>query len=87
MIKKTIKRTLPYLCTLCDGNGMDPRDKGRSTSPPQCPKCNGTGILQIEELETWEEEEPEKKVFGSQGSTRRTAELGRKRTVENDGKW
>jgi len=67
MTKKTIKRTRPYLCTICGGNGMDPRPpKDKSVYNPQqpCPNCEGTGILQIEELETWDEEEPEKKVFG-----------------------
>jgi len=63
MTKKTITRTRPYLCTVCGGDGIDPRHAVPSSEKP-CPNCEGTGILEIEELETWDEEEPVKKVFG-----------------------
>lgn len=53
MITKTITRTKPYLCTLCGGTGIDPRAFLSATAAPQCPSCNGTGILQIGEVETW----------------------------------
>ena len=53
MIVKTITRTQPYLCTLCGGNGIDPRVLGYGEVTPQCPECKGTGILYIEVVETW----------------------------------
>jgi len=83
MTKRTIKRTRPYLCTVCGGNGKDPR---LSVNP--CLECKGTGILQIDELETWDEEEPVKKVFGKEPGARQIkGPFGRKTTVKPGGKW
>lgn len=56
MTKRIIKRTRPYQCTICGGDGIDPRARptnGRELLP--CKTCNGTGILQIDELETWDD--------------------------------
>ena len=87
MTQKTIKRTRPYLCTVCGGNGMDPRPATQS-GPQRCKTCNGTGILQIEELETWDDKADEGKVFGKEPSLRQIkGPLGRKTIAKPSSKW
>ena len=53
---KTTKITRPHLCNICGGSGINPKDRGQSTVPPNCIVCNGTGLLQIEEVEIVEGE-------------------------------
>ena len=45
-----------YMCTVCGGNGIDPRQPSYGTVTPQCPNCGGTGIMRIEETTTWDDD-------------------------------
>ena len=53
---KTTKITRPHLCNICGGSGINPNAKWQSTVPPNCIAYNGTGLLQIEEVEIVEGE-------------------------------
>jgi len=53
---KTTKITRPHLCNICGGSGITQNDRGQNTVPPNCIACNGTGLLQIEEVVTEDSE-------------------------------